>query len=96
MSPIKKLSFVLCFTVCLLNIHLWPANKYEWMLIGNAGMILPVDNNIGFYALLSASPILLMLFFLGGLNGGKFNSLCALSTAFLIVIWATKYQIVIF
>lgn len=60
----RKIAFISASIICLLNIALWPVNKYEWMLDEDPNMTLPVDGNTSIYALLAIAPVFLLLLFL--------------------------------
>ena len=55
----KRFFLIFLSIFAILNLLLWPSNKYEWM--ETEGMkILPEDSNSGFYALFALLPILIL------------------------------------
>ena len=75
-----------------LNIFLWPATKYEWMLQDDPAISLPIDSNTGFYAFITVMPIALVLL-VGVLAKTKNEKIINFSiVVFLFAIWFYKYS----
>ena len=81
---------------CLLNIGLWPVNKYEWMLLDEPEMVLPIDDKAPIYFLFSGLPILLLLLYLIGEQTTKAKLMVAFSVSLLISLWLFKYRSMFF
>lgn len=88
---IRRIAFIIASFFCLLNIILWPVNKYEWMLDYDPDMSLPMDSNAGFYALFALLPILLLpLFIIKAKDNKQKQWLLAVFSA-LLVFWCYKF-----
>ncbi len=88
--------FLLFATFCLLNIFLWPVNKYEWMLSDDPDMVLPIDDNTPLYSAFAAAPIPFLLLFLIGKKSKKSTLAILISMITLVVVWMAKYYSSVF
>ena len=96
MKITKLTIFMLLNLACLLNIGLWPVNKYEWMLLDEPEMVLPIDDKAPIYFLFSGLPILLLLLYLIGEQTTKAKLMVAFSVSLLISLWLFKYRSMFF
>ncbi len=87
----KKILFVFAATLCLLNIALWPVNKYEWMLLEDPGMTLPIDNNTAFYSLIAVLPVAVLALSCFIAKSGREKKIVLLVSLVLLGVWAYKY-----
>ncbi len=92
MKLIKHIAFVLLGVLCLINIALWPINKYEWMLRDDPTMILPIDGNASFYAMFAVLPIALFLIFIARAKTKKTKVVTALVISVLLGVWMYKFN----
>ena len=92
---LKHILILLGEVVCLLNIYLWPVNKYEWMYLESNHKMLPIDNNQGFYPLFAIMPLTLLavVFFIGRkkISNGHF-----IVFFMLLLAWGFKYHTILF
>ena len=96
MKLIKQIIFVLLSVLCLLNIELWPVNKYEWMLLDDPKMTLPIDSNALFYSMFAVAPIPFLLLFITGIETKKTKSIIIMVTSILMGIWMYKFNSLLF
>lgn len=89
----KNLLLISALTFSLLNILKWPVNKFEWMMLENPEMNLPLDSNQGFYPIFALLPtILLILISIIFFRRVFKNKLYLLSIVLLVAFWAYKYM----
>ncbi len=96
MKITKLIVFLLLNIVCLLNIVLWPVNQYEWMLLEEPDLILPIDDKVAFYLLFAGLPIPIILLFLIGTQTKRARIMVAINVSILLGIWMIKYRSVFF
>jgi hypothetical protein len=87
----KGILFAAAALFCLLNIVLWPVTKYEWMLLDDPGMSLPIDDNTAFYSLLAVLPVAVLAFSCFMAKSGKGKRIILLVTLALLGVWAYKF-----
>lgn len=75
---------------------LWPVNKYEWMLVSDPGMTLPLDDKAAIYPWLALAPISVLLIFLFFAQKKSERILIGVITFGLILIGIWKYKGTIF
>ncbi len=92
MKITKPTIFVLLNIACLLNIALWPVNQYEWMLLDNPDMMLPIDDKAFFYPLFAGLPIPMLLLFLIGTQSKKAKLVIAVNISVVLGLWMFKYR----
>jgi hypothetical protein len=92
MKYIKQIIFVLLSVLCLLNIELWPVNKYEWMLLDDPEMTLPIDSNASLYSMFAVAPISFLLPFIAGVETKKAKLIIIMVISILIGIWTYKFN----
>lgn len=92
MKRSKLIFFVLFNIACLLNIALWPVNQYEWMLLDEPDMVLPLDDKANFYLLFAGLPIPMLLLFLIGNLSKKAKLMVAINVGVSFGIWMFKYR----
>ena len=92
MKLTKLIVFVLLNIVCLLNLALWPVNRYEWMLLEEPNMILPIDDKAIFYLLSAGLPIPMLLLFLIGTRSKKAKITVVINVSVFLGIWMFKYR----
>ena len=91
----KNLLLKFAIVVFFLNILIWPVSKFEWMLLENPEMNLPLDSNQGFYPIFALLPtILLVLISFIFLKRVFKNKLYLLSIVSLVAFWAYKFVFV--
>ncbi len=92
----RKTVFISTGFICLLNIILWPVNKYEWMLEEDPGMSLPIDGNANIYALFAIAPTFVLLLFLLK-SKHKYESVTiAVVFIMLFTVWLYRYGETVF
>jgi hypothetical protein len=96
MNTTKAIIFVLLNIACLVNVALWPVNQYEWMLLDEPDMILPIDDKAFFYLLFAGLPIPMLLLFLTGTQSKKSKLTVAIDVSVLFGIWLFKYRSIFF
>lgn len=84
--------FVFYVIFCGLNLHLWPANKFEWMLAHDPGSALPIDEKNSVYAAFAGAPILIGPWFIFRSNRPKLRLVAILSLLVLLIAWMIKFH----
>jgi len=95
MKILRIVAFWLLVALCFLNILVWPVNKYQWMLLDDPKMILPLDSNASFSAALAVFPIFFLLVFLGGAESRRMRLLIIMTVGFLLGTWAYKFHVLL-
>lgn len=96
MKSIKKILLGLSVLLCLINIMLWPVNKYEWMLVADPEMKLPIDDKVSIYPWLAMAPVSLLFIFLFFSSKKSDRILLGVTIFCLLSIGMWKYRSTIF
>ncbi len=96
MKLTKKILLGVSSLLCLVNIMLWPVNKYEWMLLADPGMKLPIDDKAAMYPWLALAPISVLLIFLFFAQKKYERILIGVIAFGLLLIGIWKYKATIF
>lgn len=87
----KRLLIIISIFICLINILLWPVNKYEWMLVDDPQMTLPVDSNTTIYSVLAIAPTFLLALYSVFSKSNKDRKTLILICIILLAVWLYKY-----
>lgn len=93
---VRRIIFVMVGLVCFLSIIVFSGNKYEWMLVENPNMALPLDNDALEVSCIGLAPLILFVLCLYFAKNKLERKLLIIFSIILLCFWIYKCRFILF
>jgi hypothetical protein len=93
---VRRIIFVMVGLVCFLSIIAFSGNKYEWMLVENPNMALPLDDDALEVSFIGLAPLILFVLCLAFAKNKLEKTLLIIFSIILLCFWIYKCRFILF